>query len=139
MTNKTVTKGEPKLGLKSLFRHYNIGIYARVSTGSTDQLHSLGTQVSAFMALYRYNPQAYIYDVYIDVLSGSNPDRPNYKRMLDDAKNGHINMVVTKSISRFGRDALETISSIRELKEFGVDVFFHSENVHSADINNNFF
>jgi DNA invertase Pin-like site-specific DNA recombinase len=136
MTNKTVTKVEPKLGLKSLFRHYNIGIYARVSTGSTDQLHSLGTQVSAFMALYRYNPQAYIYDVYIDVLSGSNPDRPNYKRMLDDAKNGHINMVVTKSISRFGRDALETISSIRELKEFGVDVFFHSENVHSADINN---
>ena len=89
------------------------------------------------MALYRYNPQAYIYDVYIDVLSGSNPDRPNYKRMLDDAKNGHINMVVTKSISRFGRDALETISSIRELKGFGIDVFFHSENVHSADINNN--
>ena len=83
MTNKTVTKVEPNLGLKSLFRHYNIGIYARVSTGSTDQLHSLGTQVSAFMALYRYNPQAYIYDVYIDVLSGSNPDRPNYKRMLD--------------------------------------------------------
>ena len=49
MTNKTVTKVEPKLGLKSLFRHYNIGIYARVSTGSTDQLHSLGTQVSAFI------------------------------------------------------------------------------------------
>ena len=56
--------------------------------------------------------------------------------MLDDAKNGHINMVVTKSISRFGRDAPETISSISELKEFGVDVYFHSENVHSTDINN---
>ena len=40
---------EPNLGLKSLFRHYNIGIYARVSTGSTEQLHSLGTQVSAFI------------------------------------------------------------------------------------------
>ena len=52
MTNKTVTKVEPNLGLKSLFRHYNIGIYARVSTGSTEQLHSLGAQVSAFMALY---------------------------------------------------------------------------------------
>ena len=49
MTNKTVTKVEPNLGLKSLFRHYNIGIYARVSTGSTEQLHSLGTQVSAFI------------------------------------------------------------------------------------------
>ena len=49
MTNKTVTKVEPKLGLKSLFRHYNIGIYARVSTGSTEQLHSLGTQVSDFI------------------------------------------------------------------------------------------
>ena len=52
MTNKTVTKVEPNLRLDSIFRHYNIGIYARVSTGSTEQLHSLGTQVSAFMALY---------------------------------------------------------------------------------------
>ena len=49
MTNKTVTKVEPNLRLESIFRHYNIGIYARVSTGSTEQLHSLGTQVSAFM------------------------------------------------------------------------------------------
>jgi hypothetical protein len=40
---------EPNLRLDSIFRHYNIGIYARVSTGSTEQLHSLGTQVSAFI------------------------------------------------------------------------------------------
>ena len=49
MTNKTITKVEPNLRLDSIFRHYNIGIYARVSTGSTEQLHSLGTQVSAFI------------------------------------------------------------------------------------------
>ncbi len=53
MTNKTVTKVEPNLGLKSLFRHYNIGIYARVSSGSTEQLHSLGTHTKLNLNLYK--------------------------------------------------------------------------------------
>ena len=53
MNNKAATIVQPNLISKSIFRHYNMGIYARVSTGSTDQPHSLGTLVSAYMALYR--------------------------------------------------------------------------------------
>ena len=61
MTNKTITKVEPNLRSKSIFRHYNIGIYARVSTGSTDQLHSLGTQVSAFIIGKKINNRLAVY------------------------------------------------------------------------------
>ena len=134
-----ITVVQPKEDWKSLFRPYNIGIYARVSTGTPEQLRSLGTQVSAFMALYRDKPRTFIYDVYIDVVSGKNCDRPNYRRMLDDAKAGRINLIATKSISRFGRDTLEAISTIRELRGLGVNVFFHSENLYSLDHNDELF
>ena len=139
MSTKKVTIVEPKADWKTQFRFYYIGIYARVSTGTPEQLRSLGTQVSAFMALYRHKPRYIIYDVYIDVESGKNCDRPNYKRMLDDARAGRINMIVTKSISRFGRDSLEAISTIRELRELGVNIFFQSENIYSLDHNDELF
>ena len=90
MSTKKVTIVEPKADWKTQFRFYYIGIYARVSTGTPEQLRSLGTQVSAFMDLYRHKPRYIIYDVYIDVESGKNCDRPNYKRMLDDARAGRI-------------------------------------------------
>ena len=75
MSVKKNTIVEPKEDWRSRIRPYYIGIYARVSTGTPEQLHSLGTQVSAFMALYRHKPRSIIYDVYIDVVSGKNCDR----------------------------------------------------------------
>ena len=59
--------------------------------------------------------------------------RDAFNRMMQDARAGRIDIILTKSVSRFGRNTLNTLRSIRELKELGVDVYFEKENIHTND------
>ena len=109
-----------------------VGIYARVSTGLPSQLHSMAIQVSALTHQVYRLPYWSLADIYMDFASGAGVDnRSEFQRMINDCVNGKIELVLTKSISRFGRDTVDGLSAIRELKAHGVEVYFDLEELHS--------
>ena len=111
----------------------HVGVYCRVSTGSMPQLHSLAEQVSHYVQMLRARPMYKLYDIYIDVCSGAkNLERIQYQRMLQDCREGKIDTIMTKSISRFGRDTVEVISTLRELNHLGVNVIFENDSIDTA-------
>jgi len=90
-----------------------VGIYCRVSTKSSEQLKSLTTQVSAFTKLTAATPQWLLKDVYMDIASSKiGSTRREFKRMLDDCHAHKLDIILTKSISRFGRDTVEILDAL---------------------------
>lgn len=113
--------------------------YARVSTEKEAMLQSLSNQVSHYNKLISSNPKWQFMGVYADEgISGTKEDRPNFKRMIDDAKQGKIDLIITKSISRFGRNTETVIKTIRQLNTIGVDVYFESQNLHTLSADGEF-
>ncbi|MDD4679434.1 MAG: recombinase family protein, partial [Clostridia bacterium] len=93
-------------------REKRVGIYCRVSTNDADQLNSLAVQVSALTRLVAATPQWLLVDVYMDIASSkTGASRKEFARMLDDCKSKKLEIIITKSISRFGRDTVETIEA----------------------------
>lgn len=113
-----------------------VAAYARVSSGKDAMLHSLSAQVSFYSSLIQ-NHSGWIYcGVYSDeAITGTKGQRDGFQRMLTDCRNGKIDLIITKSISRFARNTVILLETIRELKALGVDVFFEEQNLHtmSAD------
>lgn len=115
-------------------QYKKVGVYARVSTRSPEQINSLSAQVSELVRMFRNVPLHTIYDVYIDVMSGAHTEtRPAYQRMLDDCRNNNLDLIVCKSISRFGRNTEEMLKTVREIKQYGVNVYFQLENMNTSD------
>jgi site-specific DNA recombinase len=118
-------------------REKRVGIYCRVSTNSMEQLKSLASQVSALTRLVAANPKWLLVDVYIDIASSkTGSSRKEFTRMLKDCKSRVIEIVLTKSISRFGRDTVEILDALNQLKLLGVRVIFEQEVLDTADTNN---
>jgi DNA invertase Pin-like site-specific DNA recombinase len=112
----------------------NVGVYCRVSTRSMEQLHSLASQVSHFTQLIRRRRDWKLYDFYIDIASGADLDnQPEFRRMMNDCENGVVNTVITKSISRFGRNTEQALISLRLLTAYYVEVIFESEGVNTSE------
>ena len=112
-----------------------VAAYARVSTNTDEQYTSYEAQVYYYKKYIKErNDWAYT-DVYADEgLSGTNTKRrPEFNRMISDALAGKIDLIITKSISRFARNTLDTISFVRKLKDKGVEVFFEKENLWTLD------
>lgn len=106
--------------------------YARVSGGKDAQLHSLSAQVSYYNNYIGSRGDWELAGIYADeALSGTKESRPEFQRMLSDCRAGRIDLIITKSITRFARNTLTLLSAVRELKELGVDVYFEKENIHS--------
>ena len=106
--------------------------YARVSKEKETMLHSLNAQVDYYSKLIKKNKEWSFAGVYADEgISGTKTDRPEFNRMMEDAHNGKIDMVITKSVSRFARNLLMLLSTVRELKRIGVDVYFEEQNIHT--------
>jgi hypothetical protein len=100
-------------------REKRVGIYCRVSTNSVDQLKSLTAQVSALTRLVAANPKWLLVDVYIDIASSkTGSSRKEFTRMLKDCKSRDIEIILTKSISRFGRDTVEILDALNQLRVF---------------------
>ena len=115
-------------------KNKNVGVYCRVSTRSMEQLHSLASQVSHFTQLIRRRRDWKLYDFYIDIASGADLDnRPEFRRMMNDCENGVVNTVITKSISRFGRNTEQALISLRLLTAYYVEVIFESEGVNTSE------
>ena len=110
----------------------NVAGYARVSSGKDAMLHSLSAQVSYYSELIQRNLEWRYVGVYTDeALTGTKAERKGFQRMLEDCRTGMIDMIITKSISRFARNTLTLLNTVRELKELGVDVFFEEQNIHT--------
>lgn len=106
--------------------------YARVSSGKDEMLHSLSAQISYYSEYIQSRGDWLYVGVYADsAVTGTKDSRDEFQRMLEDCRNGKIDMIITKSISRFARNTVTLLSTVRELKELGVDVWFEKENIHS--------
>ncbi|MBQ8541799.1 MAG: recombinase family protein [Clostridia bacterium] len=131
---KTVTKVMlPRLDAVALKR---VAAYARVSTGKDAMLHSLSAQVSYYKSYIESHRNWTFAGVYADeAKTGTKDTRESFKRLLEDCRAGKIDLVVTKSVSRFARNTVTLLQTIRELKTLGVDVYFEEQNLHtmSAD------
>ena len=110
--------------------------YARVSSGKDAMLHSLSTQVSYYNSLIQTHAGWLYCGVYSDeAITGTKSQRDGFQRMLASCRAGEIDLIITKSISRFARNTVTLLETVRELKSLGVDVFFEEQNIHtmSAD------
>ena len=118
---------DPLHSFPALFK--NVGIYCRVSSGLREQLNSLSAQASGFVHWVAANNSMRLVDMYIDVTSGETPNRSEFARMLADAENGKLDVLITKSISRFGRNTEDALQAIRLLKKHKVQVIFDQEHI----------
>ncbi len=119
-------------GVPELPRDKNVAAYCRVSSGKDAMLHSLEAQVSYYSGLIQNHSGWEYAGVYADeARTGTKDTRENFVRLLADCRAGKIDMVLTKSISRFARNTVTLLETVRELKQIGVDVYFEEQNIHS--------
>lgn len=116
-------------------RKKHVAAYARVSTDSDEQLSSYEAQVDFYTRYIKGNPEWEFVFVYTDEgISGTNiKKRDGFNRMVADALEGKIDLILTKSISRFARNTVDTLTTIRRLKEKGIEVYFEKENIYTLD------
>ena len=111
-----------------------VGIYCRVSSKSEEQLNSLVNQVSFLTQIVSTKLGWHLVDIYLDIRSGSDAkSRIEFQRLLNDCRSGKVDLVFTKSISRFGRNTSEILSAINSLRECQVEVVFDQEEVSTND------
>ena len=112
-----------------------VTFYARVSSESDEQLNSLDNQIGYYQDLIARNPAWTFVDGYIDEgLSGmTTKKRENFHRMIHDGKEGLFDLIITKEITRFARNTLDSIQFTRELLIAGVGVFFQNDNINTFD------
>lgn len=109
-----------------------VAAYARVSNGKDAMLHSLSAQVSYYSKLIQEHRGWLYCGVYADeALTGTKSNRENFQKMLAECRAGNLDLIITKSISRFARNTVTLLESVRELKDLGVDVYFEEQNIHS--------
>ena len=122
-----------KAALPQLMR---VAAYARVSSAKDAMRHSLSAQVSYYSDLIQQHPGWAYAGVYADeAKTGTKDSRENFVRLIDDCRAGRIDAIITKSISRFARNTVTLLETVRELKALGIDVYFEEQNIHtlSAD------
>lgn len=112
-----------------------VTFYARVSSESDEQLNSLDNQVSHFKELIHNQSNWTYVDGYIDegLSAATTSKRENFHRMVEDGKAGAFDFIITKEISRFARNTLDSIQYTRELLNAGVGVFFQNDNINTLD------
>ena len=116
----------------TLVKKTKVAAYARVSDGKDAMLQSLAAQVSYYSNVIQSNNNWLYAGVYVDEgITGTKEERAEFQRMIEDAKSGKIDSIITKSISRFARNTVTLLKTVRELKQIGVDVYFGEQNIHT--------
>ena len=125
-SRKQVTEEKPKL---------RVAAYCRVSTDRDEQESSYEAQVEHYTEFIDRNPEWQLAGIYADDgISGTNTKkREEFNRMIEDCMASKIDMVITKSISRFARNTLDCLKYIRKLKEKNISVYFEKENINTMD------
>ncbi len=117
-----------------------VGAYCRVSTNNDEQLNSFYNQIAYYVSYIAQQEEWEFADFYADEgLSGTKAwIRDEFNRMLEDCRNGKIDLILVKSVSRFARNVVDCLAYVRELREYNVDVYFENENLHSIDFSSEF-
>ena len=112
-----------------------VTFYARVSSESDEQLNSLGNQVSYYEEIIRKNTAWEYVNGYVDegLSAATTKRREDFHRMVEDGKAGMFDLIITKEITRFARNTLDSILYTRELLGAGVGVFFQNDNINTFD------
>lgn len=110
-----------------------VAAYCRVSTASEEQDNSLQVQINHYRRLIASNPNWVSAGIYAEKISGLDYSRSEFNKMIRNCKTGKIDMIITKSISRFGRRVLETLECFQELVSRNIDVYFENESIHLLD------
>ena len=112
-----------------------VAAYARVSTDRDEQFTSYEAQIDYYTNYIKSRPDWEFVSVYSDEgKTGCNTrKREGFKNMVDDALDGKIDLIVTKSVSRFARNTVDSLTTIRKLKDKGVEVYFEKENIWTFD------
>ena len=109
-----------------------VAAYARVSSGKDAMLHSLSAQVSYYSNLIQNHDDWLYVGVYADeAKTGTKDSRDDFQRLIADCRVGKVDMVLTKSISRFARNTVTLLQTVREFKALGVDIYFEEQNIHT--------
>lgn len=117
----------------NLVNRMRVAAYCRVSTDSEDQLNSYKSQVEYYTDLIKGKSEWDLAGIYADeAITGTQvAKREDFQRLINDCMNGDIDMIITKSISRFARNTLDTLKYVRMLKEKNIAVFFEEENINT--------
>lgn len=126
-----ITKVEQ--AVPSVKRKKEVAAYARISMETERMNHSLSAQISYYSSLIQKNPDWEYAGVFADDgISGTGiSKREEFRRMIEAAENGHIDIILTKSIQRFARNTVDLLETVRHLKGIGVEVRFEKENINS--------
>ncbi|WP_342416697.1 recombinase family protein [Paenibacillus sp. FSL R10-2782] len=121
-------------GIQSIQKK-KVAAYCRVSTDSEEQKESYTNQVNHYTQYIQNNLEWEMADIYADegITGTTTKNRTQFNRMIQDARNGKLDLILVKSISRFARNTLDLLKYVRELKSLGVAVFFERENINTLD------
>lgn len=109
-----------------------VAAYARVSSDKDTMLHSLAAQIDYYRKFITRNPEWTFVGVYADeAKTGTKDDREQFQKLLSDCRSGLVDIVVTKSISRFARNTVTLLGTVRELKELSINVLFEEQSINS--------
>jgi len=128
--NKTIERVEFKI--PTCPQALRVAAYSRVSSSKDTMLHSLSAQVSHYSSYIQAHPGWIYCGVYADEgITGTKEDRANFVRLINDCRAGKIDLVITKSISRFARNTVTLLETVRELKLLGIGVLFEEQNINT--------
>jgi len=131
----TVIPAKPREEIHKASKRLRVAAYCRVSTDQEDQLHSFDAQVNYYTDYINGHEGYELAGIYADEgISGTNTKkREDFKRMIRDCEDGKIDLVITKSISRFARNTQDCLSYSRALKQKGIGIIFEKENINTLD------
>ncbi|MDD4496104.1 MAG: recombinase family protein [Eubacteriales bacterium] len=134
---------KPELSPESTakYKQLKVAAYCRVSTDLEEQQNSFETQVNTYTDKIQSSPEWCMAGIFADEgLTGTNADkRPEFMKMIKMCKQGKIDLIITKSISRFSRNTLDCLKYVRMLKELGVGVIFEKEGLHTLKMASEFY
>ena len=112
-----------------------VAIYARVSTEHEAQINALENQIQYYDNILAQHPEWELVGRYVDegITGTSVKKRKNFLRMMEDAKNGMFSLILTREVSRFARNTVDTLQETRKLKSYGVEVYFTEDNIRTSD------
>lgn len=114
------------------YKTLRVAAYARVSADKDAAFHSLEAQTEYYEKYVSNHPDLTLVGIYSDNgISGTIVERPEFQRLLEDCRAGKIDLVITKSVTRFARNTVILLQTIRELKALGIDCYFEKEQMHS--------
>lgn len=120
--------------IKEAYRQIRVAAYCRVSTNQEEQLNSYEVQKNYYAEKINSEPKWTLVDIFADkgITGTSVKKRDEFNRMIRMCKRGKIDMIITKSISRFARNTVDCLTYVRKLKDMNVDVFFEEQGIHST-------